>query len=56
MKMELTIEVGSNGGFVVTWYKTMPTAIQKMTGIQQEKEVLAFANAGELVKWIQTKN
>lgn len=56
MKLELTIETGSNGGFVVTWYKTMPTAIQKIVGISQEKEVLAFADAGALVKWIQTKN
>lgn len=54
-KLMIDIEIGSNGGFVVTRYKNSPTSLQKLTGVAQEKEVLAFATPKEfvdyLVKW-----
>lgn len=53
MKLILDIEVGSNGGFVVTNYKNMPTALQRLTGIKQEKEQLAFADGKALVTWLE---
>lgn len=51
-KLVLDIDVGSNGGYVVTWYKTNPSSIQKLAGVQQDKEVLAFADPKSLVEWI----
>ena len=54
-KLVLDIECGSNGGFVVTWYKSNPTSLQKFAGIQQEKERLAFSSEIELAKWIKQK-
>lgn len=52
-KLMIDIEIGSNGGYVVTWYKTMPTGLQKLAGIKQEKELLAFQNINDLAKWIE---
>ena len=53
-KLIVDIEVGSNGGFVLTWYKSNPTSLQKFAGIKQETERLAFSNEIELAKWIKT--
>ena len=52
VKLMIDIEIGNNGGFVVTRYKNNPSAIQRLTGVQQEKEVLAFGNAKELADYI----
>jgi len=52
-KLIIDIDVGSNKGFVVTWYKKNPSAIAKLGGEKQEKELLAFSNAKELTDWIQ---
>jgi hypothetical protein len=54
-KLIVDIEVGSNKGYVVTWYKNIPTGLQKLAGVKEEKEQLAFPNAKELVDWITTK-
>jgi hypothetical protein len=51
-KLMIDIELGSNGGFVVTRYKNAPTSLQKLTGVAQEKEVLAFATAKEFVDYL----
>lgn len=53
-KLQVDIEVGSNGGFVVTRYKTMPTGLQKLAGVKVETEVLAFADKTKLAEWIGT--
>ena len=55
VKIMVDIEVGSNGGFVVTWYKNNPTQLQRLAGIQQEKEQLAFANAKAFSEWLDTR-
>jgi len=52
-KLMLDIEIGSNGGFVVTRYKNIPNNLQKLTGAKAETQVLAFANAKELVDWLE---
>ena len=51
-KVALDIEHGSNGGYVVTWYKQLPNALQKLGGSKVEKEQLAFADSKGLVAWI----
>ena len=51
-KLMLDIEIGSNGGFIVTHYKNNPSSIQKLTGVAQDKETLAFANPKDLVEWL----
>ena len=51
-KLMIDIEVASNGSYIVTWYKNVPNAIQKLGGSKTEKEQLAFTNAETLVKWI----
>ena len=51
-KLIVDIEHGSNGGYVVTHYKNNPTAIQRFTGVQQEKEVLAFADAKAILEYL----
>jgi len=52
-KLILDIECGSNGGYVVTWYKKNPGALLKLAGEKQEKEQLAFASVEALTKWIK---
>lgn len=52
VKLIIDVEVASNGSFVVTYYKNMPTSLQRLAGIQQEKEVLAFSNTKELAEWL----
>jgi hypothetical protein len=51
-KLMLDIEHGSNGGYVVTWYKRIPNQIEKLGGSKTEKEQLAFADSKSLVEWI----
>ena len=51
-KLVLDIEVGSNGGYVVTWYKNTPNTIQQFAGIKTDKEVLAFSDTKTLADWI----
>lgn len=53
MKLILDIEVGSNCGYVVTWYKKNPNMIAKLGGEKQEKEQLAFSKIEYLTKWIK---
>lgn len=53
VKLIIDIEVTTNGGFIVTHYKNMPTAFQKLAGIQQEKDTLGFKNIEDLAKWIE---
>ena len=51
-KLSLEIERGSNGGLVVTYIKTFPTSLQKMTGIKAETETLAFATPKDFTEWL----
>jgi hypothetical protein len=52
-KLMLDIEVGSNGGFVVTRYMNVANSLQKLVGTKTETETLAFANAKDLVEWLE---
>jgi len=51
-KAMLDIEKASNGSYVVTWYKSVPNALQKLGGTKAEKEQLAFSTSREIVEWI----
>ena len=51
-KLILDIEHASNGTYIVTWYKNNPNGLQKLAGVQSQKETLAFTTATELVAWI----
>ena len=52
VKIELDIEKGSNGGYVVTWYKNLPNMIQKLGGTKPEVETLAFSSSKQIVDWL----
>jgi hypothetical protein len=52
-KLILDIDIGNNGGFVVTRYKgEAPSAVQKLAGVKREVETLAFGDTKGLVDWI----
>ena len=52
-KLILDIEHTSNNTYVITWYKTTPSTMQKLAGVATEKETLAFSTAEELTNWIK---
>lgn len=51
-KLIIDIEHGSNQGYVITWYKSTPNALQRLGGTKPEIEKLAFIDAKTLVEWI----
>lgn len=54
-KLILDIDVASNQGYVVTWYKTKPNTLQALGGTKPEKETLVFPIADKLVAWLESK-
>jgi len=55
-RLAIDIEQASNEGYVVTWYKHTPNAMQKLTGVKEEKEQLAFTDIKKLAAWISIKS
>ena len=54
MVIQIDIEKGSNEGYVVTWYKSIPNQIQKFAGVKSDIEKLAFSDEKKLAEWIKT--